>query len=92
MVPACSSDRFTLAIRPEKVSLRDKPGTETENCCPVVIKELLYVGSETHYRLEHKGVSLGDEMMNTKVGSQGFEIGQNAFAYLPPAALVVLDD
>jgi len=32
------------------------------------------------------------EVMNVKVGRQGFEVGQEAVAYLPPEALVRLDD
>ena len=92
VIDACLSSKFTLAIRPEKVTLLEQPTSDGENCCPVVVKELLYVGSETHYRLEHNNVSLGAEIMNTKVGSQGFEIGQQAYAYFPPAALVVLED
>jgi hypothetical protein len=30
--------------------------------------------------------------MNVKVGSQGFDIGQEAVAYLPAGGLLVLDD
>jgi hypothetical protein len=32
------------------------------------------------------------EAMNVKVGSQGFDIGAEAVAYLPAAGLLVLDD
>lgn len=87
-----SKEEFTLAVRPEKVSLRSAPSDNSENCIPVKITELLYIGSETHYQLDANGHKFSAEVMNSKVGSQGFEIGQQAYAYIPPAGLVVLDD
>lgn len=89
---ATRRDKLTLGIRPEKVRLREEPGNEQENCFPVTVKELQYIGSETHYLLDCSGLQLSAEVMNSKVGSQGFEAGQKAFVYLPPAGLVVLDD
>ncbi|MFM1846765.1 MAG: hypothetical protein RL417_239 [Pseudomonadota bacterium] len=89
---ACDKGRFTIGIRPEKVTLHDAPSTTGENSVPVVVKELLYIGSETHYQLEAGGLILGADSMNSKVGSQGFEIGQKAYAYLPADGLLVLDD
>jgi spermidine/putrescine transport system ATP-binding protein len=90
--PASERERFTLGIRPEKVTLHDTPATHGENCIAVTVKELLYIGSETHYQLDAAGVILGADSMNSKVGSQGFELGQTAYAYLPADGLVVLDD
>lgn len=89
---AAGKDKFTLAIRPEKVTLKEAQADSAENCWPVTVKELLYIGSETHYELESGGLTLSTEVMNSKVGSQGFAIGQAAFAYLPAAGLLVLDD
>ena len=89
---ADSSDEFTLAIRPEKVTLHDPSTAPSENAIPVTVSELIYIGSETHYLLDAGGVKLSAEAMNTKVGSQGFDIGQKAVAYLPPGGLIALDD
>jgi spermidine/putrescine transport system ATP-binding protein len=89
---APSRQNFTLAIRPEKVRL-SLPGTgPAENAVPVRIHELIYVGSETHYELQAGGQVLRAELMNSSVGSQGFTVGQEVVAYLPPGALIVLDD
>lgn len=89
---ASRRDKFTLAIRPEKVSLFTPGERNGKNAVPVRIEQLIYVGAETHYLLRAGQQTLRVEAMNTKVGSQGFELGQEAVAYLPPAALVVLDD
>ena len=85
-------NRFTLAIRPEKVNLLPADQTGDENCIAVHIEQLIYVGSETHYELRAGTQSLRAEVMNTKVGSQGFDIGQTVRACLPSGALMVLDD
>ena len=58
----------------------------------LMMEELIYIGSETHYLLRAHGQRLSAEVMNVKVGSQGFDLGQEAVAYLPPAGLIVLDD
>ena len=63
-----------------------------ENRFKVRVEELIYIGSETHYILRCGAQTLTAEMMNIKVGSQGFDIGQEAVVYLPPAGLIVLDD
>ena len=57
-----------------------------------MVKQLIYIGSETHYLLDANGHELITYAMNARVGSQGFDIGQHAVAYLPAAALVVLED
>jgi hypothetical protein len=56
------------------------------------VKELIYIGSETHYVLQAGNQTLTAEAMNVKVGSQGFDLGAEAVAYLPPAGLLILDD
>ncbi len=85
-------ERLTLAIRPEKVRLAPA-GEEGENRVPVAVRELIYIGSETHYLLDApEGMTLTAFAMNARVGSQGFDLGQPATAILPPAGLLVLDD
>jgi spermidine/putrescine transport system ATP-binding protein len=90
--PACEREKFTLGIRPEKVTLHEAAVSEGGNCIPVTVRELLYIGSETHYQLDAGGLVLGADSMNSKVGSQGFELGQKAVASLPADGLLVLDD
>jgi spermidine/putrescine transport system ATP-binding protein len=90
--PKAQEDRFTLAIRPEKVTLLAPSAKDGENRARVRVREVLYIGSETHYMLQANGTSLSVEQMNVKVNSQGFDIGQEAVAYLPPGGLIVLED
>jgi spermidine/putrescine transport system ATP-binding protein len=85
-------DKFTLAIRPEKVTLNPPTEVQGENRVKVRVEQLIYVGSETHYILRAGPQTLSAEAMNVKVGSQGFDIGQEAVAYLPAGGLLVLDD
>jgi len=89
---AALHEQFTLAIRPEKITLCAPGGSSGENRIKVCVDELLYVGSETHYHLRAGPQALSAQAMNAKVGSQGFDIGQEAVAYLPAAGLLVLDD
>ena len=89
---AAAHDKFTLAIRPEKVSLLPVSEGPAENRVKVKVEELIYIGSETHYVLRAGQQRLTAEAMNVKVGSQGFDIGQEALVYLPAAGLLVLDD
>jgi spermidine/putrescine transport system ATP-binding protein len=89
---ASRRDRFTLAIRPEKVTLSPVGEDTGENRFTVRIDQLIYIGSETHYHLQAHGLALSAEVMNTRVGSQGFDIGHSATAYFPPAGLIVLED
>jgi spermidine/putrescine transport system ATP-binding protein len=90
--PKAREERFTLAIRPEKVALLAPSAKDGENRVRVRVREVLYIGSETHYLLQAGGTSLSVEQMNVKVNSQGFELGQEAVAYLPPGGLLVLED
>ena len=85
-------DKLTLAIRPEKVSMCAPGECAGENRFKVKVEQLIYIGSETHYLLRAGNQTLTVEAMNIKVGSQGYDIGQDAVAYLPAAGLLVLDD
>src|ERR1051326_769785 len=89
---ASRRDKFTLAIRPEKIAIYPHGERKGENLVPALIEQLIYVGAETHYLLRSAQQTLRVETMNTKVGSQGFDLGQEVLAYLPPAGLIVLDD
>ena len=92
--PSAATQRptFTLAIRPEKVILFGAPQTQGENRVKVRLEHCIYSGAATHYVLRAGSQELLSYTMNTTVGVQGFEIGQEAVAYLPPAGLLVLDD
>jgi spermidine/putrescine transport system ATP-binding protein len=89
---ATHRDTFTLAIRPEKVLLVDADHTQGENRLRVRVDQLIYSGAATHYVLRAGVQELLSCAMNTTVASQHFKIGQDVVAYLPAAALLVLDD
>jgi ABC-type Fe3+/spermidine/putrescine transport system ATPase subunit len=80
------------AIRPEKITLLPSDTPLDEHRLRVRIEEVIYVGSETHYLVRAGEQQLRIEVMNVKAGRQGFEVGQQAVAYLPPEALLMLDD
>jgi spermidine/putrescine transport system ATP-binding protein len=83
---------FTLAIRPEQVLLVDAGNSQGENRFRVRIEQLIYSGAATHYVLRAGAQELLACAMNTTGTSHRFKIGQEVVAYLPAAALLVLDD
>lgn len=89
---AASRDRFTLAVRPEKITLH-KPGPEAgENAFPAKVTQLIYCGSATYYHLGIGMHGLHAEVMNAQPGSQGFDIGQEAEGHIPARGMIILDD
>jgi hypothetical protein len=67
-------------------------GAVGENRVSVRVAQLIYIGSETHYVLEAGKETLTAYTMNAGSGAPTYEVGQEATAWLPPAALVLLDD
>jgi spermidine/putrescine transport system ATP-binding protein len=47
----------TVAVRPEKLRLMDKPFPHVENCLPGVIQEVVYIGTDTQFL-----ISLADDL------------------------------
>jgi spermidine/putrescine transport system ATP-binding protein len=84
--------RVTLAIRPERVELRRTDSAGRENEFPARVERVIYAGAETHYELKIGDQVLRAEIMNIRNGSPVFVAGQDAVAYLPAAALIILDD
>lgn len=82
---------FSLAIRPEKIVL-SSAGEAGENRIPVRVAQLIYIGSETHYVLEAGEGTLTAYAMNAGAGSRAYGVGESATAWLPPPALVLLED
>ena len=89
---ALARSSFTLAIRPEKIVLFPPGGTQGENRVPVQVVQLIYIGSETHYVLQAGSETLTAYAMNAGAGAPEYVAGQAASAWLPPTALVVLED
>lgn len=85
-------DKFTLAIRPEKIQLGSAGSLQGENRVRVRVEQHLYAGSENHYELRAGTQVLRAEVMNTQAGGQALKSGDETIAYLPPEALIVLDD
>ena len=89
---APAQEKITLAIRPEKVQFLPCPADAGENRIHARIEQVIYVGSGTHYELRAGSQPLSAELMNTHVGSNNFQIGQEVMVWLPPGALIILDD
>jgi spermidine/putrescine transport system ATP-binding protein len=89
---AAKRDKFTLAVRPEKIRLWNTQKIDEENRVKVKVEEVIYVGSETHYHVRAGDLPFTVESMNVAVGPQGFNLGQEAIAYFPAAGLLVLED
>ncbi|MGE3308666.1 MAG: ABC transporter ATP-binding protein [Limisphaerales bacterium] len=89
-------DRFTLAIRPEKIRIVEpsiaRGEIRAENRCPARIEQRIYVGSETHYELRAFDQALRVETMNRDTLDAPLVPGQEVEIELPAAALVPLDD
>ncbi|HUK81479.1 MAG TPA: ABC transporter ATP-binding protein [Verrucomicrobiae bacterium] len=90
---AARRDQFTVAIRPEKVSLSGPNEAPGENRIKVKVEQLIYIGSETHYVLRAgDGVELKAQALNVRGCAPEFDIGKEAIAFLPAAGLLILDD
>jgi len=79
---------FTLAIRPEKISLTASSGT---NSFPGEVLETTYTGAETHSRIRVGNEVLRVASVNT-TGAPRLDLGQRVQVTLPPEALVELED
>ncbi len=91
--PLPANGKATLAIRPEKVALAAAGGQSRENCVPARVEEVLYIGAESHYLLSTPLGRMTAYVMNSlQQGLQGLEIGDAVELFLPPSALVVLED
>jgi spermidine/putrescine transport system ATP-binding protein len=89
---APSRPTFTLAIRPEKLHVSSMADDGGSNRVRARIQQRIYLGSETHYELLAGPVVLHAERMNHQNPERAFEVGQEVWAFLPPRALIVLDD
>jgi spermidine/putrescine transport system ATP-binding protein len=91
--PPPEREKFTLAIRPEKVRLLPGSAVEAENCILMQVQELIYAGAETHYQLTAAGQSVRAEVMNSAGSGLGnLAVGQEIRVHLPPGALIPLND
>lgn len=95
-VAAPRRERFTLAIRPEKIRVlpSDDPTalSPRRNRFPARVEHRIYVGSETHYELRAGPQLLRMEMMNHDSRDTDLAPGQNVVVELPPSALNLLGD
>jgi len=82
----------TLAIRPEKVQLMPETDSNGENEFRARIEQLIYKGSETQYDLILGTQRMQAFMMNDGAGAQNYGAGQQVTVYLPPEALILLDN
>ncbi len=89
---SCNLLSHGRAIRPEKITLLPPDIPTDEHHLRVRVEEVIYVGAETHYLVRAGDQQLRVEVMNVKPGRQGFDVGQEVIAYLPPEAILTLED
>jgi spermidine/putrescine transport system ATP-binding protein len=82
---------LTLALRPEKVVLLPATEDAGENRLRTRIQSAIYVGAESRYLLMAGTLPLRAVALNLGAASN-LAAGEEAVAYLPPSAFVVLDD
>ncbi|MDB6123629.1 MAG: spermidine/putrescine transporter ATP-binding protein [Pedosphaera sp.] len=85
----CVGEKITLAIRPEKMHFNSKVA---ENQVKAVVRDSIYSGAETQYRLEAGERMLNACALNSRVGSQGLNVGETVLVHLPADALIILND
>ncbi|MEN9265793.1 MAG: ABC transporter ATP-binding protein [Thermostichales cyanobacterium BF4_bins_65] len=93
MVPAIRPDQGTvqLSVRPEKILLSRQGWDGYPNQVRLRVKDLIYTGAENHYVLQTAaGAVLNVSSMNSDIEDQGFLIGDEVVAYLPPKSLIVV--
>jgi spermidine/putrescine transport system ATP-binding protein len=83
--------RCTLAIRPEKVALISPIETGV-NKAPATVREIVYIGAESHYLLDTAAGTVVAYVMNSLLAPHGLAIGDRVTIYLPSSALFVLED
>jgi spermidine/putrescine transport system ATP-binding protein len=86
-----SGEKITLAIRPEKIRLETAGGT-VGNQVKATIRDIIYSGAESQYRLQVRDQMLNACALNSRVGSQGFNLGDTMLLHFPADALIVLND
>jgi len=84
--------QVTLAIRPEKVQLMSKMDSNGKNEFRARIEQLIYKGSETQCDLAIGNQRIQALIVNNRMHVQEFNVGQQVTVYLPPEALILLDD
>jgi spermidine/putrescine transport system ATP-binding protein len=90
--PARISRAVNLAVRPEKIHLGADESTPADNCFKASIVDVVYSGSERHYKLQVGKGSLAAVSLNTRAGGQGFNTGDVVICRIEPGAVVVLED
>jgi spermidine/putrescine transport system ATP-binding protein len=89
--PRSGDSKCTLAIRPEKVAVVS-PGEAGVNKVPATIREIVYIGAESHYLLDTPVGTITAYVMNSLLAPLGLAIGDRVTVYLPSSALFVLED
>lgn len=84
---ACS-----LAVRPEKLQVRPRAEGSGFNLIQARVRDRVYAGSATQYELEAQGTVLRAWVLNLHLHSSALEPGQAVSVFIPPEALVVLED
>jgi spermidine/putrescine transport system ATP-binding protein len=89
--PRNDDGKCTLAIRPEKVAVVS-PGETGVNKAPATVREIVYIGAESHYLLDTAAGTITAYVMNSLLAPHGLAIGDRVTVYFPTSGLFVLED
>jgi spermidine/putrescine transport system ATP-binding protein len=90
--PLPAGEKFTLAIRPEKIEVASNRPADPENVIPGTIEQVIYTGAGTHYLVSAAGQSVRVEVMNSADHAVRLNRGQQVWVRLAASGLIPLDD
>jgi ABC-type Fe3+/spermidine/putrescine transport system ATPase subunit len=82
----------TLAIRPERVRLRNVASGPVENGVEASVTGVTYGGAGRRYQLQTRGAALFAQVLNGSAEDLQWRVGDRVLAEIPPGALVMLED
>ncbi|WP_218082255.1 ABC transporter ATP-binding protein [Anthocerotibacter panamensis] len=84
-----SQGSVQLALRPEKIRLAVQGFGDWPNQVPSRVVDLVYTGAQNQYVLSTPGgLRLQASTMNADIQHQGFDLGDEVIAHLPPNSLI----
>jgi spermidine/putrescine transport system ATP-binding protein len=87
-----NGDSVTLAIRPERVRLRNVASGPVENGVEASVTGVTYGGAGRRYQLQTRGAALFAQVLNGSAEDLQWRVGDRVLAEIPPGALVMLED
>lgn len=84
-----NNETIMVTVRPEKIRIQHEKPQRLENVFAATIKNIVYLGSVTHYFLETEGgeqVVVYSQNLDNFAGKTRFSQGEKVFVHWPPEA------